>query len=42
MCCGKGRRGVAGNLFESEINLGGPSELTRTKTQAGYSTSLGV
>ena len=30
------------NLFESEINLGGPSEPTRPKKQAGYCTSSGV
>ena len=39
MCCGKGQRGVAANLLESEINLGSPSEPTRAKKQAGYSTS---
>ena len=42
MCCGKGQRGVAGNLFKSEIDLVGPSEPMRAKKQVGYSTSLGV
>ena len=42
MCCGKKQHGVSANLFESEVNLGGPSEPTRAKKQAGYSTSLGV
>ena len=42
MCCRKGQRGVARNLFKSEIDLGGPSEPMRAKKQVGYSTSLGV
>ena len=42
MCYRKGQRGVATNLFNSIINLGGPLEPTRAKKQAGYSTSSGV
>ena len=42
LCCEKGQHGVAANLFEREINLGGPSEPTRAKKQTEYSTSSGV
>ena len=42
MYCGKGQSAVAANLFESEVNLDGPSEPTRAKTQLGYSTCSGV
>ena len=38
MCWGKGQSAIAANLFESEVNLDGPSEPTRAKAQAGYST----